>query len=420
MNVHKITKLLARRQDVLAQLYKLEEGGAADERSQLQIADLDSESEALLSQITELAAVKTDISVAQELLPEVSLHRYVGAELAGIPLDGAELELNQELGLPVRDMRGLAVPLAALAPRKSIHLTDVSTVLPDGDFRTEFRDPIVPFLASAVHEFLGIETVPCTPGQQRIPIIDSVPTPTAVAKGGNVDAAAASVRSVKFDPHEIRAVIRFSNRELDNWGADFEVIMREEMTRQTVARIDHLVLNGAGASNEPTGILKSFKGTGVPADPTAAATFSSFVQAVTDHVDGKYAQTEEDMRLVLGAKSWSRGRAQTASDNGAVDALGKLVGIGVRARSFNQVPAPASNIQQAVLALSGEAALTSFWAGIWNRAYIVVDPYTEAKAGMRRIAVTSHFSCGPLRGPSDRSTNSDLGGGIELLKYKVA
>ena len=362
-----------------------------------------------------------DDDFENELLSEVRVGRFLEAALSKKAPDGAEAELVQELKLQPMAADGITLPLIALAPRRTQRdredLADVSTVLNPGDYKTNMSNAIMPVFAQSDLAFLGTIIQAVRPGQERIPVIESVPTPTAAAKGARVDAAAASIKSVKFDPKALTSSVDYSLREHYNFGPELEDTLREAMRMALVAQVDAMGINGTGSDDQPVGMFASFKGNKLPTNPSGEATFASYSASVSGEVDGIYAANEQDMRLLLGTSTYRHARSKLAT-NTSVDAIEKLERMGVSVQASSRPAAIASKRQDALLALSGMAARSGFWAGVWEALFVVVDMATGAKRRNVSITATAFMDCGPTRVGASDATNAEILG-IRRLRYQV-
>ncbi len=117
----------------------------------------------------------------------------------------------------------------------------------------------------------------------------------------------------------------------------------------------------------------------------ATSTFANYKEDFAfGRVDGRFAQTTEDLRIVLGAATYGHAatvyRANNADDS-ALDVLMMKSG-GVKVSSH--VPAPAANKQNAVIRLGLRRDMV---APVWQGVTIIPDEVTKAASG--QIIVTA-------------------------------
>ena len=367
-----------------------------------------------------------------DILHAAKLGRYIKLAQQQLPLDGAELELNTELGIESRGTEGgVLIPMILLGPRNRREherlqakmqekLADVATTITSGDFQTTLRDSIKPVFAASDTAFLGIPIYGVSPGQDRIPIISSVPDPAMLGKGDDQEAVAATITSVKFNPRRLQSTILYNSVDAKfNWTPNMEAELTQALVGKITESMDTQVLNGDGTGDNPLGIYASFKGNKLPTDPTSEASLASYAAAISAEVEGKYAARENTFRLLVGTKTFGHMRSKMAT-SGIDDVVDKLERMGVGIQASTRPAAVVSKKQDAILSLSPLAAMNAYYVGVWNQAEIIMDPYTKSRSGQIYMTVVTYFDAAPILGPSNRSTNSDLGGAIKRLRFQVA
>lgn len=368
-----------------------------------------------------------------KLIRATSVQRFVAAAMTKTPVQGAEAELLQEMKLEPVTKFGYAMPWSALAPRGGQSIiehaaqvngdlelaADSNTSLPVGEFRTALDMAVSPVFGMSDTLQLGIPMRLVPPGELRVPIITSPPTPAPTAKSAAVDAHEMTITTVKFNPKPLPARVRYSIIEHYTWGDRIlEESLRAVLRESISDALDAQAITGSASGQNIRGIYECFKGTGLPSNPSAETTLADYASAVAGEVDGKFCSDERDMRLLIGTATWGHARSKYAS-NTAVDAIEKLQAMGVRVFASSRVAAVASKRQDAILCLSEIAAASSYWIGLWEGAYLTVDdPFSDSNSGDIGVTMTAIFDGGPVRGPSDRATNSDLPG-MKRLRFQV-
>ena len=198
-----------------------------------------------------------------DILHAAKLGRYIKLAQQQLPLDGAELELNTELGIESRGTEGgVLIPMILLGPRNRREherlqakmqekLADVATTITSGDFQTTLRDSIKPVFAASDTAFLGIPIYGVSPGQDRIPIISSVPDPAMLGKGDDQEAVAATITSVKFNPRRLQSTILYNSVDAKfNWTPNMEA----ELTQALVAKSPNPWTHKCSTETEPATI----------------------------------------------------------------------------------------------------------------------------------------------------------------------
>ena len=117
-------------------------------------------------------------------------------------------------------------------------------------------------------------------------------------------------------------------------------------------------------------------------DASAADTFASyrsrFVYAL---IDGRFANTEADIRLLVGSATLADAavlyRSNNADDS-AVDSLRRITG-GLRVSG--RIAAPSSNIQQCIVRRTNPANDSVASMPVWGGLELIRDPYSDANKG---------------------------------------
>ena len=363
----------------------------------------------------------SEAGVPPELLAKARLDHYVNSVIEERKIDGAELELLQEMGVPDTSLGQQNIPLAVLG-KDIVRIearADTATTLNAGDFDTQIYRPVLPVFADSDAQFLGIPVQTVSPGEQRIPVITDSNDAEIKAKGATVDGKEAMISTRKFNPTRISKRYLFAMEEVYTWGGNMlATSLTDVMRRGIMDKLDDAVLNGSGVAPQPLGIFGNFKGTGLPSNPGSESDWAAYLQSVTGQVDGIHAKNESDMRLLVGVSTWAHMRSKRVGTNSAIDAVKGIQELGGRVMASSRVPAVASTRQDAILALSGPSAERGFWIGTWNVAQLIRDPYT--KSDTAQIALTMHlmFDCGGAAIPDDIATNNAIEG-MKRLRFQV-
>lgn len=402
--------------------------GASDSEVDLLDGDFRAAQRNLVEALQE--QVEAGYKAPTELIQRTSMFRYVEAALNETEVDGAERELLQELGLKSKINGQQPVPVVALLkgaaarqrPKGKEDRADANTTLAPGSFEANVRDPILPVYAGTDLTFLGIDPVLVPVGASRVPVITDGNKATPIGRSRRVDAQAATIVAREFNPKEIRKRFRYSAVENYQWGIQIESSLTEVLRRSLMERLDDMAIIGDGNSGEdpqPLGLYNSFKGTGLPSDPSGQTTWPDYVSALSGEVDGKFASSEAGMRLLVGIKTWAHARTQYRGADSTVDAIQALRNMGADVRATTRIPAPSSDKQDAILSLSQQASLEGYFVGLWNAFLFLRDPYTESSAGDVSLTATMFYDAGGLRRPADTTTNANIEG-IHRLRFQLA
>ena len=372
-----------KRKEINAMLDKIDadEGYDADAHAALnqEYVTLDNRYQtALINEAEELDKTPTDDLDAEGketrgLEHRVSVSSYLLALLEERPLDGPEAELNTALELG----GGHVMPYAALmsAADKVEHYA--ATSAPD-NADVVVNNVLGRVFAASSASYLGVNFVSVPAGASNFPVLTGGVAPAFAAKGGDADQTAASFTAHVLDPKRLTAQYLIRVEDINKFRM-MEQALTADLGGAIEEALDAQVINGDGAGANVTGFIHELTD---PTNPTAVATFADYASARAQLVDGKYAQSEDDVRIVVGANTYrhASGIYQTGS---GVSALSRL-----NPRVSAHIPAPASNIQKAVASRSMGRAVVAMWPGI----ALVRDNVTRARQGEIIITATPLYN----------------------------
>ena len=170
--------------------------------------------------------------------------------------------------------------------------------------------------------------------------------------------------------------------------------------------LDLQILNGSGSSNQVTGLLNQFDLVLEPGTVFAANDAKDVInwalskQLGYGSLDGIYARTESDLRMLIGQATYNIMRSVYRSNNADdQDGVDILRGQGVALRESFQIPAPSKltfsskstaaskNHQKLLVNAEPMAAVAPVWQGIT----MIRDPYSEAGKGQVILTANMMF-----------------------------
>ncbi|MDE0489314.1 MAG: phage major capsid protein [Gammaproteobacteria bacterium] len=335
-----------------------------------------------------------------ELRDRISLGRYLHAAAEERTVDGAEGELRAELGLSER-----AFPLEALLPTPEERADAVSPQdsggdpLPSGTINLSTGPLLTRIFTATDTAFLGVAMPTVPAGERRYPVMTDGTTAAMQARGGQPDAGPAKFEVVDANPHRLTGRYVLDLEGVAEMGGLLESTLRADLRREMGWQMDNQVLNGTGAANQVSGILAALTDQPFPAlvgnakDPVQL-TWENAREMLYTLLDGKFARTEADIRLLIGDSTYQRLRSvyrngATASNVDGIDALRAM---GARLRRSFLIPAQSAYLSSAtkreqhlVWAAEAGAAVAPVWQGIT----MIRDPYTEA--GKAQVVLTAHM-----------------------------
>ena len=337
--------------------------------------------------VTAPASSSTEDRERLELRSRASVGRYLLAAMRGRSVDGAERELAEENGLDDGQ-----IPLEMWEPTE--HRADVVTDAPDtvGVNLDRLRPAI---FAPSILPRLGVEMPRVKTGTYASGTITTSLTAGAEAKGGEADATEAQFTVTSVTPKRISARLAIAIEDVAAVGqANFESVLRENLSLVLSDELDRQGLVGAGASNDLVGIIQRLTDV---ADPGEAANFDAFVGVFAGSVDGLWASTVKDLVAVVGPATYQRS-AKTFRDIDNTD-LGSIAFSDYALARYGgwwtnkRMPNPVSTIQKGIMHRRGRAGMRTAVLPHWNMISID-DIYTGSAKGERYF--TMHVLCGDV------------------------
>jgi len=351
-----------------------------------------------------IEALDTAASAPAELRDRISLGRYLTAYANQRVLEGPEAELNQELR-----MADNTVPLEALLPTPEERADAVSPQDAGGDplsfgtVNTTTGPMLTRVFTATDTAFLGIAMPTVPPGERNYPVMVDGTEAAMQERGGAPDAGAAKFNVVNATPHRLTGRYVFDLEGVAELGGLLESTLRADLRREMGYQLDRQVLLGSGANGQVRGLINALD---LQVPPGAAAgrdapqlSWANARQIGTEGLDGRYARTEADIRLLIGGATYVAARTLYRNENAgdAMDAIAAMRALGMGLRRSFQIPAPAAvtfkgqnsastkRTERAIANSEPGAAVAPVWQGI----SMIRDPYTEA--GKAQIVMTAHM-----------------------------
>ena len=315
-----------------------------------------------------------------ELRSKASLTGYLQAALAGRQVAGAEAELQAAAGI------GNGIPLELWDTPVETR-ADASTGAP-GTVGVNL-DPIRPAVfANSIAPRLGIEMPRVASGTYASATITTSLTAGSKEKGAAQEATAAAFTLNSVTPKRVSARLGIRIEDVAAVGqANFEPILRENMSLVLSDELDDQVINGA-AGNSGADLKGIFNALTDPTDPAAVAKFDDFVATFADGVDGLWSSTLKDVAVVCGPSTYQLS-AKTFRDVGTNNGHRGDIAFSDYAMAHTggwwtnkRMPAAASNIQQAILHRKGRSGMRTAVCPHWNEISID-DIYSGSAQGER-------------------------------------
>ena len=321
-----------------------------------------------------------------ELRSRASLTNYLTAAISGRQVSGAEAELQAaaEIG------NGIPLELWDTPQPAEQRQTDAPTGAPGtvGVNLDRIRPQV---FANSIAPRLGIEMPRVMSGSYASATITTSLTAASKAKGAAQDATAAAFTVSTVTPKRISARLGIRIEDVAAVGqANFESILRENLSLVLSDELDDQALNGAGGNSgaDLNGIFQALTN---PSNPSDVADFDYFAAAHAGGVDGLWSNGIKDVSIVVGPMTYQLASRtfQTATNyKGEMSAAAYAMGNSGGFWTNKRMPAAASNIQQAILyrkgrsMMGGAGAMRTAVCPHWNEISID-DIYTGSAKGER-------------------------------------
>ena len=321
----------------------------------------------------------------QPLIERIELRNYLNAYSQGHKLEGAEAEMNQGLGLDSVSH----VPWQALAPTLDERMearTDDPTNVTIGDWGKTVNALLPRIFEKTDAGFLGVSTPGVRAGTTAYPVMTGGTTASMKAANAEVEADVATFSVTTVTPTRLSARYLLNLEGLAAMGGMLESTLRNDLRRVMGDQFDEQIINGNGTSPNISGILNELTDA---TDATNVIDFDTFRLTATNELDGKMANTEASIRMLVGLQTWKKVRGILNTDK-QLDAIQAYQRLGGRIQNSARLPDMdgTSKNQEAILTFEPSAAVAPIWQGVT----MIRDPYTNAAKA--QVALTAHMLFG--------------------------
>ena len=228
-------------------------------------------------------------------------------------------------------------------------------------------------------------TVPA--GETLYPILSAGHTPAMTAAGTAHDATAATFATVTAEPKRLtgRYLVRIEDMAK---FAQLEVSLRNDLRLAMTNSMDNQVLNGTSdTAPNVNGFLNRLSAP-TPA-PSAVLTFGDMLAAHVSAVDGLYATTLQECRMVIGPATYGVAAQTFNASRGDVASSDYLLARSGGLRSTALIPEPDSTNKRQHGIVHGVGGVNRAYAPVWSGIQMIKDPYTDAASG--EVSITAHM-----------------------------
>ena len=285
--------------------------------------------------------------------------------------EGATRELQDHCGIGANQ-----IPLAMLRAAGEAGAVEHRAVTPAPADVGQTPQPIVPYVfPQACAAFLGASMPTVGVGEAVFPVLTTAPTVHSPAENGDADETTGSFSADVLSPSRLQASFFYSREDRARF-AGMDSALRMALSDGLADSLDKQVVSGTNGLLTGTNLANHAA--------SALATFADYRGMVYGRVDGRYAGTARDVRMVMGAATYAHSagvyRANTADDS-ALDSLMRVSG-GVKVSAH--VPAVSSKKQPVVIRRGLRRDMV---APLWEGVTLIPDEVTKAKQG--QIVITA-------------------------------
>ncbi len=312
------------------------------------------------------------------LLGRARLGEWVRAAVRGVPPSGVEAETAAAFGCPG------GVPLEAFEGehRQGVEHRDV-TAAPSTDTATNVATIMPAVFDRSAAAYLGVEMPTVAAGTASYPVITKSVTAGARAKSAEGPETAGVISPYTVTPRRITGSFRIT-REDEAMLEGLESALRENLGDVLSDQVDRQVIAGDNNAPNLNGLHTQLD---AATDPAAdAETFDRYVAAVAGHVDGLFANTLRDLRVLVGAETYRHSASTFRGTDGETSAQAYVAGMTGGWRASRRIPEPSTNVQTAIVrrsAVGGRVAVAPVWQGV----ELIRDPFTNAGKGETKLTV---------------------------------
>ena len=280
------------------------------------------------------------------------------------------------------------MPLELLAERvedRADAVSNVATAIQENQMNIAPR-----VFARGALGYLGVATPTVPIGTVTYPRLSAGTTADVRVDGAELDGTVAALMLEQINPVRLTASYTFGLETLQRIRG-YEEALRSDIQSVLQDKRDALGINGQAAvdnmSPAVVGIISSLTN---PSNPTAEATFAEYLAAYDAAVDGVYALNAEEVRMLVNAETWRHAMGLRIGSAGASDLFRMHLPAGRFRVSANMPDTPDSGgmdkIATALTYAAGAGAeARGYFMPTWAGVQMIVDPYTGAKVGQRRL-----------------------------------
>ena len=365
------------------------ESGTPDLERQLRAAQTGVDEEERSAKITKDAEPDGEARERDELRSRAKVGGYLTAALRGRAPSGAEAEFAQAEGVD-------GIPFSLWQPPRRTADEERAITAAPGTTGINL-DTLRPYVfAPSVVDKLMIDMPMVASGTYASGTITTAATAAAVPKGGSgttgdVPETAAAFTVQTTTPHRIGASLNLAIEDIAAVGQDnFESLLRQHISLAVSDQLDNQMLNGAGASDDLTGVFERLTAGSAPA--TAVETWTRFLAIQSGGIDGLWSSELAEIGLLVGPETYRLAAATFQGTDSEESAASYLKRMGAGFETNKRMPDKTTHIQEGILTRRGRRTMpTPMRTAVcphWGY-FTVDDIYTGALKGQRRFVINT-------------------------------
>lgn len=313
-----------------------------------------------------------------------SLLRAIERRAQGLPLDGYEGEVSQEIARRSgKAAQGFYLPFALPVERRDLGTSQAAGVIQTTVLGNRFIDLL---RNRVVLANLGATVMEDMVGPFALPKQASSGAGYWVAEGNAPTESQQAIGQVSFTPATLGAFTDITRSLTKQTSMSAEQFVRDDLTRVLAIELDRTGINGSGSGAQPTGILQDSEIATVAIGTNGGApTWAKIVE-----MESTVAAANADVAsMAYLTSALGRGKLKTTEKGSAGYPVylwdsGNLVN-GYRAVATNQVPSNLSKGSGSNLTAAIFGDFSALVMAMWGGVDIVVDPYSQSTSGTVRV-----------------------------------
>lgn len=299
----------------------------------------------------------------RELVARCNLGAIFQAALEHRAVDGPEREIQEHYNL-----QGNQFPVALLETR---------AVTPAPSNVGQNQAPIIPgVFPMSCAAFLGVDMPRVGVGEAVYPVLTTSATAHTPAENAPAAETTGAFTAEVLSPSRIQASFFYSREDRARF-AGMDMALRMNLSDALADKLDQQIINGTNGLLNGTNLDNH----NVNTETDFAGYRDTFAYG---RVDGKYAGSVSDLRIVMGQGTYAHAATAYRSNNADDSALNILMSVTSGVKVSAHVPAVASSKQNNVIRLGMRRDMV---APIWEGVTLIPDEVT--KAGTGEIVITA-------------------------------